>query len=267
MRIARFVTPDGREMTGEVVGEVGAWRGRPLTGELFGELRFAAETVPIARFRAPLDPVNIFAIGRNYAAHAAETGSQVPERPLVFMKPTTAVIADEETIELPAAAPNEVDYEAELALVIGGTARCVAERDALAYVFGYTCANDVSARDCQKKDKQWARAKGFDTFCPLGPWIVTRDAFDPSAVAVRSRLNGQLMQNGNTQAMLHSCAQLVSYLSHQFTLRPGTLILTGTPEGVGMAREPAVYLRAGDEIAVEIEGLGTLRNRVAAARM
>jgi len=260
MRLARFVTPDGRTVTGRLVDERTA---EPLVGALFGTLEFAAARVAVARFLPPVEPPNIFAIGRNYRAHAAETGAAVPERPMIFMKPTTALLGDGGTIVLPVAAPDEVDYEAELAVVIGRPARCVPEERALTYVLGYTCANDVSARDCQRSDKQWARAKGFDTFCPLGPWLVTADALDPGDLRICSRLNGRVMQDARTSAMLHSCRALVSYLSHQFTLLPGTVILTGTPEGVGMARTPPVFLRPGDRIEVEIEGIGTLTNSVA----
>lgn len=215
--------------------------------------------------RLPIRPPNIFAIGRNYRAHAEETGSAVPERPLIFMKPTTAVIGHGEPIVLPAEAPDEVDFEAELAIVIGREARRVSEADVLDFVLGYTCANDVSARDCQRRDRQWSRAKGFDTFCPLGPRIAARDELDPDACAIRSRLNGQVMQASNTRNMIHSCRALVSYLSHQFTLLPHTVILTGTPEGVGMARTPAVFLRPGDRVEIEIEGIGVLANGVVRA--
>jgi 2-keto-4-pentenoate hydratase/2-oxohepta-3-ene-1,7-dioic acid hydratase in catechol pathway len=261
LKLARFLTADGRSLVGRLTAERAA---EPLVGHLFGELTFASETVPIHRFLPPVEPPNIFAIGRNYRAHAAETGSQVPERPMIFMKATTAVIGDGDTIVLPAAAPHEVDFEAEFAIIIGRRARRVREEEALGYVLGYTCANDVSARDCQRADKQWSRAKGFDTFCPLGPWLVTAEELCPDALAIRSRLNGRVMQAASTRDMLHSCRQLISYLSHQFTLLPGTAILTGTPEGVGMARTPPVFLRPGDRIEVEIEGLGTLMNTVAA---
>jgi 2-keto-4-pentenoate hydratase/2-oxohepta-3-ene-1,7-dioic acid hydratase in catechol pathway len=261
MRIARFVSGDGRELTGRLVTERTA---QPLIGELFGALTFADPPVAIRSFLPPVDPPNIFAIGRNYRAHAAETGAQLPEKPLIFMKATTSLLADGAAIVLPAAAPAEVDFEAELAIVIGRPARCVGAAEALRYVLGYTVANDVSARDCQRNDKQWARAKGFDTFCPLGPWLVTPDELNPVACRVRSRLNGSLMQDATTADMVFSCAHLVSYLSHQFTLRPGTVILTGTPEGVGVARQPPVFLRPGDRIEVEVAEIGTLSNPVAA---
>lgn len=297
MRICRFESTDGRAYTGRMIDDRSA---QPLEGECFGDHRYADQALAITRLLAPVEPPNIFAIGRNYRAHAEELGNVAPEQPLIFMKPTTSVIGPDEPIVLPASAPGEVDFEAELVIVIGRTARRVSVDEARSYVFGYTCANDVSARDCQRHDKQWARAKGFDTFCPLGPWIVrepavdaraigdptTRSdqaaraatqpsdgappaaretAFNPDRCVVLSRLNGQVMQNSNTGFMIHSCAQLVSYLSHQFTLRPGTLILTGTPEGVGMGRKPPVFLKAGDTIEVEIAGIGAIRNRVATA--
>lgn len=261
MKLARYCTADGRSGVGRLVDERTA---EPLIGELFGKLTFGGSPERIERFLPPVEPPNIFAIGRNYRAHAEETGSQVPERPLIFQKATTALLAHEGQIVLPASAPDEVDFEAELAVVIGRRAKDVPESAALEHVLGYTCANDVSARDCQRNDKQWARAKGFDSFCPLGPWLVTADALDPHDLAVRSRLNGVPMQNSRTSAMLHTCRQLVSYVSHQFTLLPGTVLLTGTPEGVGFARKPPVFLRPGDVIEIEVEGIGTLRNTVVA---
>jgi 2-keto-4-pentenoate hydratase/2-oxohepta-3-ene-1,7-dioic acid hydratase in catechol pathway len=234
----------------------------PLTGDLFGDLSFSSECVPVAKLLPPVEPPNIFAIGRNYRKHIAETGARTPERPLVFMKATTTLLAPSGIILLPESAPDEVDFEAELAIVIRRTARRVPTREALDCVLGYTCANDVSARDCQRHDKQWSRAKGFDTFCPLGPWLVTPDEIDPGSCAIRSRLNGAVMQDANTADMLRPCAELISYLSHQFTLLPGTLILTGTPEGVGMARTPPRFLAEGDRIEVEVQGIGTLVNHV-----
>jgi 2-keto-4-pentenoate hydratase/2-oxohepta-3-ene-1,7-dioic acid hydratase in catechol pathway len=260
MRIAHFIGDDGVERTGRLVDDQHA---QPLAGELFGQLAFADPALAIRTLLPPVAPPNIFAIGRNYRAHAAETGSAVPDRPLIFLKATTALIGAGAPIVLPAAAPHEVDYEAELAVIIGRAARQVSEAAALGYVLGYTCANDVSARDCQRDDKQWSRAKGFDTFCPLGPWLVSPDELDPENCRVRSILNGQVMQDARTSDMLFPCRALISYLSHQFTLLPGTVILTGTPEGVGMARRPPVFLKPGDEITIEIEGIGALTNTVA----
>lgn len=260
MRIARFLTSDGRTLTGRLADERSA---HPLVGDLFNHPAFESHTLSIAKLLAPVQPPNIFAIGRNYRAHAAETGSAVPEKPMIFAKVTTCLNHPGDPIVIPSSAPNEVDFEAELAIVIGRTARRVSAAAALDYVLGYTCANDVSARDCQREDKQWTRAKGFDTFGPLGPWIVTADELNPDRLAIRSRLNGEVMQQASTSSMIHNCAALVSYLSHQFTLLPGTVILTGTPEGVGMARKPPVFLKPGDRIEVEIEGIGTLANPVA----
>lgn len=262
MRLARFIGNDGRTYVGRMTADDAA---QPLVGELFGRLTFAEQTVPIGRLLPPVDPPNIFAIGRNYLGHVQETGARLPELPLVFLKATTALIGPEDPVVLPAVAPDQVDFEAELAVVIGRTARNVAEQQALDFVLGYTCANDVSARDCQAGDKQWTRAKSFDSFCPLGPWLVTADELDPQVCGVRSRLNGRVMQDGRTADMIRTCAQLVSYLSHQLTLRPGTVILTGTPEGVGFTRQPPVFLRPGDRIEVEIDGIGTLANPVVAA--
>ncbi len=259
MRIARFVSSEGQTYTGRLIDEHTA---QPLTGNLFGPLSFADETVTVDRLLPPIEPPNILAIGRNYRGHIEETGARTPSEPLVFFKPTTSLLASGGEIVLPESAPDEVDFEAELAMIVGQTARRVPERSALEHVLGYTCANDVSARDCQRNDKQWSRGKGFDTFCPLGPWLVTPDEIDPDNCRLRSRLNDRVMQDANTASMMHSCAKLLSYLSHQFTLPPGTAILTGTPEGVGFTRTPPVFLKEGDRIEIEIEGIGTLSNTV-----
>lgn len=260
MRLARFISSDSRVGFGELIAED---RALPLISSL-PTLEFGPTPISIQRLLPPVEPPNIFAIGRNYRAHAAETGSEVPVAPMIFQKPTTALLAPGEAIHIPRSAPDQVDLEAELAIVIGRKARRVSPRAALDFVLGYTCANDVSARDCQKNDKQWTRAKGFDTFCPLGPWLVTADKIDPANLRVSSRLNGQTMQESSTSQMLFSCAELVSYLSEQFTLLPLTVILTGTPEGVGVARTPPVFLKPGDQVDVEISGIGVLSNPVIA---
>ena len=188
---------------------------------------------------------------------------EMPDHPLLFIKATTSVIGPGEPIVLPRIAPSEVDYEAELCAVIGRCARHVSEDEALDYVLGYTCGNDVSARDCQLRlDGQWARGKSFDTFCPLGPWIETE--IDPGNAPIRSRLNGKVMQESNTAQMLFSCARLISFLSSAMTLVPGTVIMSGTPSGVGFARDPQVFLKPGDTIRVEVDGLGVLENPVIA---
>jgi len=263
MRIARFVDRNGRTCVGRLRDDQTA---QPLTSDLFDPVTFADERIEIDRLLTPLDPPNIFAIGRNYRAHVEETGARLPETPLVFMKPTTSLLPSGGQIVLPESAPTEVDFEAELAIIIGTWTHRVSETQALKHVLGYTCANDVTARDCQRHDKQWTRGKGFDTFCPLGPWLVTPAELDPDNCRLRSRLNGRIVQDANTRSMIYACAGLVSYLSHQFTLLPGTIILTGTPEGVGFTRTPPVFLREGDRIEVEIDGIGTLANTVVRER-
>ncbi|HNQ24882.1 MAG TPA: fumarylacetoacetate hydrolase family protein [Phycisphaerae bacterium] len=265
-RLIRFEDAEG-------VARLGLWEPDPrreslgtarlIEGDLFGRWRPTDAVVRVRRLRAPVDPPNIYGIGLNYREHAAEGKRDVPDKPLIFIKATTSVIDPGAPIELPKSAPNKVDFEAELAVVIGRRARDVPESRVAEYLLGYTCANDVTARDCQKElDGQWARAKSFDTFCPLGPCIVPVGQLDPNDLAVRSRLNGQVMQDACTADMIFSAAYLVSYLSSQFTLLPGTVICTGTPAGVGFARNPRVFLRAGDVISVEVGGIGMLTNPV-----
>ncbi|MCH7813915.1 MAG: fumarylacetoacetate hydrolase family protein [Planctomycetes bacterium] len=262
MVIARFLDADGHERYGEPVSDDEA---RLIEGSIFGPHRLGDATATIARLLPPVSPPNVFGIGLNYRAHAAEGGRDLPEHPLVFLKATSSVIASGEPILLPPSAPNEVDFEAELAIVIGRRASRVTVEQAPDYVLGYTCANDVTARDCQKRiDRQWTRAKGFDTFCPLGPWLVTADAFDPRDATVECRLNDRVMQQGHTADLVFDCPTLISYLSHQFTLWPGTVICTGTPAGVGFSRQPPVFLSAGDQVSVRISGIGTLVNPVGA---
>ncbi|MCU0833888.1 MAG: fumarylacetoacetate hydrolase family protein [Chromatiaceae bacterium] len=267
MRIVRFLDPTGAIRYGEPTAADGA---RCLAGDPVAGLIPTGETAQVCRRLAPIVPVNVFCIGLNYRAHAAETGAAIPTNPVVFMKPTTALAHPGEPILLPAACTQgpEVDYEAELAVVIGRTARDVPVGRALDFVLGYTCANDVSARRWQKQGGggQWVRGKGFDSFCPLGPELVTADELpDPQGLDIRCLLNGELMQQGNTRDMIFSVAELVAFLSRDTTLLPGTLILTGTPPGVGFARTPPVFLAPGDRVRVEIEGIGVLENPVAAA--
>jgi 2-keto-4-pentenoate hydratase/2-oxohepta-3-ene-1,7-dioic acid hydratase in catechol pathway len=261
MEIMRFISTDGQARWGKPAQDGQAL---PLVGDLFGEYRFADRPMPVVARLAPVEPPNILAIGRNYREHAREMKAQgEAAEPIVFLKATTSVIGPDEMIILPASAPDEVDYEAELAVVIGRRARNIKENQVFDHILGYTCANDISARDCQhRRDKQWARGKSFDTFCPLGPVLVTRDSIDPANTAIHCTLNGNTMQDGNTSEMIFSISALVSYLSHQFTLLPGTVILTGTPSGVGAARTPPVFLKSDDEIRVEIRGIGELVNRV-----
>lgn len=208
-----------------------------------------------------VSPSKIIAVGKNYIEHARETGAAVPDHPIIFTKFPTAIIAPGDAVTWDPALTSQVDFEAELAVVIGKTARRVPQTEALDYVFGYTCANDISARDLQYGDGQWVRGKSLDTFCPLGPWLVTADELpDPQRLGIRCLVNGQTMQNSNTGRMIFSVAYLVSFLSRAFTLLPGDIILTGTPDGVGAFREPPVYLKDGDELVVEIDGVGRLVN-------
>ncbi len=212
--------------------------------------------------RAPVRaPQKVLAIGLNYADHARETGMEFPQAPIVFVKTSNAIVGPGEPIRWRASDSHQVDFEAELAVVIGRRARDVTEANALSYVLGYTCCNDVSARDAQFADGQWVRGKSFDTFCPLGPWIVTADEIpDPQELAIRCRVDGRTMQESNTSEMIFGVAAIVSYLSRFVTLEPGDVIATGTPFGVGFARTPPVYLEHGNVVDVELEKIGVLSN-------
>jgi len=207
-------------------------------------------------------PGKVVAIGQNYMDHCREQGSEPPEKPLIFAKFPTTVIGPDDVIRWSPVLTRKVDLEAELAVVIGKTARRVSPQDAPGFVLGYTCANDVSARDLQFSDGQWVRGKSLDTFCPLGPALVTCDEIpSPQELKIRSELNGSVMQDSNTSEMIFTVAHLVSYASQAFTLEPGDVILTGTPDGVGVFRKPPVFLKDKDEVVIEIEGIGRLRNR------
>ncbi len=214
------------------------------------------------RLLAPVErPGKIVSIGQNYWDHVREQGKPPPERPIIFAKYPTSIIGPGDTIAWSPTLTQKVDFEAELAVVIGRTARRVSEADALHYVFGYTAANDVTARDLQYGDGQWVRGKSLDTFCPLGPALVTADAIpDPQKLAIRCTVNGATMQDSSTAEMIFGVAHLISYASQAFTLEPGDLILTGTPNGVGHFRTPPVYLQPGDRVVVEVEGIGRLEN-------
>ncbi len=219
-----------------------------------------------ARIHAPVArPSKIIAIGLNYEDHAAETGGEIPEKPIVFAKYPNTVVGPGEVIKIPPIT-EQADYEAELAVVVGHPARNVSASEALEYVFGYTNCNDVSSRDLQfSEGGQWTRSKSLDTFCPLGPYIATREEVpDPQSLSIRCVLNGEVMQDSNTSKMAFSVAELVSFLSSGMTLMPGDIIATGTPAGVGFARDPKVFLKAWDEVTIEIEGLGSLTNPVEA---
>jgi 5-carboxymethyl-2-hydroxymuconate isomerase len=209
----------------------------------------------------PVRPSKIVAIGQNYADHVKEQGGKLPERPIVFAKFPTTVIGPGDEIRWEPALSDKIDWEAELAVVIGRTARRVAAADAYEYVFGYTVANDVTARDLQRDDGQWVRGKSLDTFCPLGPWIVTRDEIpEPHGLAISCRVNGETVQSSRTDQLIFDIPTLIEFLSRAFTLLPGDIILTGTPPGVGHFRNPPRYLQHGDRVEVQVERIGVLKN-------
>jgi 2-keto-4-pentenoate hydratase/2-oxohepta-3-ene-1,7-dioic acid hydratase in catechol pathway len=241
------------------VGDADWRRAREAAG------RATAVRVDIVKLLPPVpDPPKIVCLGLNYKDHAAESGSPIPKDPILFSKYTTALIGDGDAIILPPVS-QEVDFEAELVIVVGRRGRPKSASEAMTFVAGYTIGHDVSARDWQlKKDgKQWMVGKTFDTFAPTGPVLVTADEVaDPHALPIRLRLNGQTMQNGNTSQMIFKVGDILAHLAKIFTLEPGDLIFTGTPPGVGVARKPPVFLKDGDVVEVEIEGLGTLRNPV-----
>jgi 2-keto-4-pentenoate hydratase/2-oxohepta-3-ene-1,7-dioic acid hydratase in catechol pathway len=225
-----------------------------IEGSLFGEFRQGEKVTTLTEVRllAPCQPTKILAVGLNYRTHAAEAGYDVPSEPLVFSKPPSSVIGPLVPIVYPILS-QQVDYEGELAVVIGRQARNVPPEKADDFVLGYTCGNDVTARDLQRRDDQWTRAKGFDTFCPLGPCIVTD--LNPGHLTIQTRVNGEIRQSASTTDMVFSVAELIAYVSQVMTLEPGDVILSGTPSGVGP-------LQPGDVVEVEIEGIGTLRNPV-----
>jgi 2-keto-4-pentenoate hydratase/2-oxohepta-3-ene-1,7-dioic acid hydratase in catechol pathway len=231
-----------------------------LRGHPFGpgdSVQFTGATYPLdeVRLLAPVLPSKVVAVGKNYADHAREMGGEPPAEPVIFLKPSTSVAGPRDPIAYPVKLTQRVDYEGELAVIIGRLCREVPAAQAASVIFGYTCANDVTARDLQSRDGQWTRAKGFDTFCPLGPWIET--AADPADLALTTSVNGEVRQRGRTSQLLHDVPHLVEYISTVMTLLPGDVLLTGTPAGVGP-------LEDGDEVSVTIEDIGTLANRVVA---
>ena len=259
MRLATFLTPDGTERAGEVRGDTvvafagGSVRDRLASGETTpadgDEYALADVTLlaPVSRPRA------IFGIGLNYAKHAAETGKEPPEQPMVFMKLPTSSVPGNGTVEVPAAAARRLDYEAELVLVIGAGGA----------IAGYAVADDLSARDLQGRETQWTRAKGFDGSCPWGPWITTADEVpDASALRIGSTVNGEVRQDSNTADLIFGPQALVDFLAEAITLEPGDIVLTGTPEGVGQAMDPPRFLEAGDVVRLEVEGLGAIEQTI-----
>jgi 2-keto-4-pentenoate hydratase/2-oxohepta-3-ene-1,7-dioic acid hydratase in catechol pathway len=251
VRIARFSFEDEVDF-GAVEGDEIA----PITGHPFGPFTFTGYRYPISdvRLLAPVIPSKVVAVGKNYVEHAREMGGEAPASPVIFLKPSTAVIGSGDPIQYPASS-TQVDFEGELAVVIGRLCRDVPASRAASVILGYTCANDVTARDQQSIDGQWARAKGYDSFCPLGPWITTN--VDPADLEIVTTVNGEPRQHGRTSDMIHGVPELVEFISSVMTLLPGDVILTGTPAGVGP-------MQVGDVVTVEIEGIGALTNHLTA---
>jgi 2-keto-4-pentenoate hydratase/2-oxohepta-3-ene-1,7-dioic acid hydratase in catechol pathway len=251
MRIVRYQSQNGKKpkygwLLGDKVGEIG--------GNVFGRYRRDEAETPLAEVKllAPSEPSKIVCVGRNYVEHAKELGNEVPKVPIIFLKPPSSIISPDDTILLPPQSA-QVEHEGELVVVIGKRGRHITAANAKKHILGYTIGNDVTARDLQRTDDQWTRAKGFDTFCPFGPWIDTE--FDPADSVVTCRVNGQMRQMASTRDMVFNVGMLIAYVSSIMTLESGDLIFTGTPAGVG-------ELKNGDEVVVEIEGLGVLRNPV-----
>ena len=261
MKIIRFIDKNGDKLTG-ILKENN--KIEIADGEVPGDITPTGRQIDLSdikQYLPPVDPPNILALGLNYAEHVKEfERSDVPETPVIFMKATSAINYHGGKIIRPGIAPAQIDFEAELGFVIKKEAFNVDKEDAYDYIYGYTCVNDVTARDCQKHDIQWVRAKSFDTFCPVGPYIDTE--INPIGLEISSTLNGYVMQNSNTSDMIFKPDEIVSFISKCMTLKPGTLILTGTPPGVGFARDPKIFMQPGDHIKIEISGLGTLENTV-----
>jgi 2-keto-4-pentenoate hydratase/2-oxohepta-3-ene-1,7-dioic acid hydratase in catechol pathway len=241
-------------------------RAERLEGCIYENLKPTGESADVAKLLAPVEPTTIFCIGLNYRRHAEETGAKIPERPILFMKSPAALQHPGDPIEIPTAlASHQVDYECELAIVIGKKCKNATRSNALDFVLGYTCANDVSARDWQIKwgGSQWCRGKTFDTFAPLGPCLVTPDEIpNPNALGIRTLLNGEAVQDWNTNDMIFDVPEIIEFLSGSTTLLPGSVIFTGTPHGVGMASIPPRWLKPGDIVSIEIDGIGKLTNPV-----
>lgn len=250
MRLVRF-RQGPRIATGVLEGD----HIHPLRGTFFEDPLPTGEEIPLeaVRLLAPVLPSKVVAVGKNYAAHAEEMGSEVPEEPIIFLKPSTTVIGPGDPIPYPQES-SQVEHEAELAVVVGRLARRVRAEEAGKFILGYTCANDVTARDLQSKDGQWTRAKGFDGFCPIGPWVETE--LNPLDVAVECRVNGDTRQAARTSQLAFGPAELIEFVTAVMTLLPGDVLLTGTPAGVGP-------LKVGDRVEVEVEGIGVLANEVA----
>ncbi len=264
MKLIRYQDPSGQI---RLAAETAPGRHQVVRGDLFGAKEITSEVAQVARLLAPLVPSQILGVGLNYRRHAAESGMKEPVHPVLFFKGLNTLQDPGAPIQLPRHLPSaEVDYECELAVVIGKGGKNIRKADALSHVLGYTCANDVSARDWQLKfgGGQWSRGKTFDTFTPLGPCLVTADEIpDPAQLKIRTVLNGQVMQDWSTGDMIFDVPTLIEFLSGSSTLLPGTVILTGTPHGVGMAVKPEPrWLKAGDSVTIDIDRIGALTNPV-----
>jgi 2-keto-4-pentenoate hydratase/2-oxohepta-3-ene-1,7-dioic acid hydratase in catechol pathway len=261
MKIARIITPQGATVTvTENNGRLARMEGCAYEG-----LKATGETVEAAAWLPPVDPSMLICIGLNYRKHAVECNLPIPELPVVFMKNIECAVGHESPILVPKVCGDELDFECELAVVIGKSCRDVSKEQALDYVLGYTVANDVSARiwQMQRGGTQWCRGKSFDTFAPMGPFLVTTDEIpDPNNLGIKTTVNGTTVQDSNTSDMIFDIATIVSFLSQDTTLRPGTVILTGTPEGIGWTRDPKLLLHSGDTVSISIENIGTLTNPV-----
>ena len=278
MKLTQFRTKTSAEprtglLRGEVIVDVTSLApsvldvirgGSSLLGKLRDVTAQTAYALDAVEYLPAINPGKIMAIGLNYLDHAKEQGTELPQEPMLFAKFTTSLNAHNGKIMLPVTS-NQIDYEAEMAVIIGRQAKRVKAGDALAYVFGYAPLNDVTARDLQKADKQFVRGKSQDTFCPIGPFITTADEIaDPHTLKIECRVNGATLQSSNTEQLIFKVPQLISFLSQGITLEPGDVIATGTPSGVGVFRNPQIFLKAGDVVEVENEKLGVLRNTVAA---
>jgi len=263
MHVIKFISENNETLYGEWMPE-SQDRARRIEGDIFSNFHVIQKEEKIKKILQPVSPPNILALGLNYREHADETNIKYPEIPVLFIKAISSIIGYDDHILLPKAGPDEVDYEAELAIIIKEKTKNIPPDKAIDYILGYTCANDISARDWQirKQKKQWSRGKSFDTFCPVGPCIVTSDSINPDNLRIQTILNGEVLQDSNTSDMIFNVASIVSNLSQSMTLLPGTLILTGTPRGVGFTRQPPIFLKEGDIVTVKIEGIGELKNPV-----
>jgi 2-keto-4-pentenoate hydratase/2-oxohepta-3-ene-1,7-dioic acid hydratase in catechol pathway len=263
MKVIRYFDPDQSVKYAALQAEGAAVE---IAGDIFSEFTVTEKPATVSKLLAPVAPANLLCIGLNYRRHAAEGRMPIPEFPVLFIKATTALQNPGDPIVLPRhLRSDQVDYECELAVVIGRRCKNVSRDRALEHVLGYTCANDVSARDWQGKwgTSQWSRGKSFDTFAPMGPCLVTTDEIpNPNALALKLDVNGEVLQDWNTDDMIFDVPRLIEFLSGSTTLLPGTVILTGTPHGVGFARQPPRFLQAGDVVTVTIEGIGALQNPI-----